>query len=118
MTRCRCNDINNANNDLKKLTAIRDYLGEVWQTSTFTISGTLSRLVKGVQNGATPNNVAMFQSIESKLEQPVRDGIKKAHDKCINKIGALPGEIRTLNMEDTAYHATLTAKSSLFYTPR
>jgi len=105
MIRCRCSDITDANSDLKKLTAIRDYLWKVWYTSNFTISGTFGRLVKGVQNGATPNNVAMFQSIESKLELPVRDGIKNVHDKCVNKIIVLPGEIKALNMEDNDYHA-------------
>jgi hypothetical protein len=54
MARCHCSDIKNANSDLKKLTAVRDHLGEAWQASKFTVFGTLGQLAKDIQNGATP----------------------------------------------------------------
>ena len=115
MARCRCSDINNANTDLKKLTATRDYLGEVWQASRFTISGALDRLAKDVQNSATPNNSSIFQSIESKLGQPLQDNINKLYDKCVNKISVLPREIQKLYQEDSSYHDAVTAKNYYTY---
>jgi hypothetical protein len=96
----------------------RDYFGEAWQASKFTVFGTLGQLAKDLQNGATPNNIFMFQSIESRLEQPVHDAIKAAHNKCVNKISALPGEIQNLSREDAAYHDALAVRSSLYHNPR
>ena len=117
MPRCRCTDIKNANNDLNKLKAAKDHAGEALQmskTAIFGSSGALAQLAKDVQNSATPHNISIFNSIESKLEQPVYDGIKKPYDKCVSRINSLPGEIRSLSTEDTAYHDALAAKKSIY----
>jgi hypothetical protein len=114
MGRCRCTDINNANNDLKKLTATADAVGEACQVARLTVAGALTGLCGEVLNGATPLNSALLQNIYSKLEQPIYDGMTSSRDKAQNKIRVLPGEIQSLSREDSAYHEALAAQKSMY----
>jgi hypothetical protein len=91
MGRCRCTDIKNANSDLSKLKTTRDYLGEASQISWLQINDALDQLAGNVQKGATPNNIFVFQSIRSKIGQPVYEALKKSADKCVNNNPAYPG---------------------------
>ena len=118
MARCRCNDIANATRDLAKLKDTRDYTEKALQASKSTVNGALKRLAGNILDGVTPNNCNIFQSIEGKLEKPAYDGIKNSHDKCVNKLSALPGEIQALSREDCSYHTAMMAKNSLNFSSR
>ncbi|MCL1816423.1 MAG: hypothetical protein FWG43_02320 [Clostridiales bacterium] len=104
MARCRCTDIANANKDLETFASIRDYIGEATKCSWLDASNAFDRLTKNITNGATPNNVFLFQNIKDKLEKPVTDRLKALADRCVSKLGVIPGQIQSMNTEDKSYH--------------
>ena len=101
MPRCRCVDISNAESDLKRLATIRDHIGEAWLATASTKLGQLSN---NILNGATPNNVFLFQNIDDKLEKPTYDRLRVLYNKCVSRLGVLPGQIQSLKTEDKTHH--------------
>jgi uncharacterized small protein (DUF1192 family) len=118
MSRCRCTDIANAKNDKDKLNTIRSHIGEVWTGSYYTTADALGQLAKSILDGATPNNAHVFNTMKDKLEKPVYDKLNLFRDRCDNRIGLLPGQIRSLENEDEGYHKAVAAARSLFRNPK